>query len=435
MSDHPAARKTDPHTCPAVDVEVIERSCWWNGEKKTPHVGGPIMEGSPDVNINGLPAARCTDTAACEKVGAAPMIVTGPPTININGRRAAMVTSRVVHQGAVTGGSPDVFYGGTAEGITLGDHEAGTAACKKAAEGRNKTTDVEGNKKSSQEQQSMPKNCGPETVRQMCIQECMRNPSNKKACEACNTSEADWYARFVRDKKIQELHNKNENQKKTERDDANKAAAEELGKAKTIEKQDADGDWNETSAPSDWLAKEKNSSTNHQHAGKYRVTYPDGTTKVVTLQHGYSTTIIDADPDKNKYLVEQGTAGSFPDERAHMLKEWCGYKEVTEGENTEKGIGKDMADGKEVNAVVDIAKLPGNGNSKNPSKKGLSKREEAHVVQVTEMKYDDEGNLVHVYVNDTSYGGGCGRKLSGEEFNHALIEGRKTDVATRPEKS
>lgn len=49
-----AARIGDMHTCPAVNPGPVQ------------HVGGPIIgPGSPTVLIDGMPAARVGDLAAC----------------------------------------------------------------------------------------------------------------------------------------------------------------------------------------------------------------------------------------------------------------------------------------------------------------------------------------------------------------------------------
>ncbi|MDX5929287.1 PAAR domain-containing protein [Acidiphilium acidophilum] len=72
--EKPAARMTDMHTCPESDGPV-------------PHVGGPILTGSPNVLIGGLPAARVTDKVTC--VGPPDMVAVGSPTVLINGLPAA----------------------------------------------------------------------------------------------------------------------------------------------------------------------------------------------------------------------------------------------------------------------------------------------------------------------------------------------------------
>jgi uncharacterized Zn-binding protein involved in type VI secretion len=92
-----AARQGDMHTCPA----------YW---EDTPHTGGPIIEGSSDVFIEGKPAARVGDKAVC-RVGGPDTIVVGEPTVLINGKPLAFIGSKTAHGGVVSGGSDGVFLG------------------------------------------------------------------------------------------------------------------------------------------------------------------------------------------------------------------------------------------------------------------------------------------------------------------------------------
>lgn len=92
----PAARLTDLHSCPMTDGPV-------------PHAGGPVITGSFNVFINGLPAARLGDTAMC--VGPTDTIVSGSGTVLINGRPAARVGDRTAHGGMIILGSPNVLIG------------------------------------------------------------------------------------------------------------------------------------------------------------------------------------------------------------------------------------------------------------------------------------------------------------------------------------
>ena len=64
MSGKPAARVTDPTTCPVPG-----------------HGSNPIVQGSPDVVFDGLPAARQGDASAC----GSPMISAVSSTVLING--------------------------------------------------------------------------------------------------------------------------------------------------------------------------------------------------------------------------------------------------------------------------------------------------------------------------------------------------------------
>lgn len=93
----PAARLSDMHVCPLVNGVV-------------PHVGGPIILGSPTVLIGGLPAARMGDTAVC--VGPPDVIVLGSMTVLINGQPAARLGDLTAHGGTIVLGSPTVLIGG-----------------------------------------------------------------------------------------------------------------------------------------------------------------------------------------------------------------------------------------------------------------------------------------------------------------------------------
>ena len=93
-----AARVTDMHTCPLINVLV-------------PHVGGPILPpGIPTVLIGKLPAARVTDMAVC--VGPPDVIVKGSATVMIGGLPAARVGDITAHGGVVVLGCPTVLIGG-----------------------------------------------------------------------------------------------------------------------------------------------------------------------------------------------------------------------------------------------------------------------------------------------------------------------------------
>jgi uncharacterized Zn-binding protein involved in type VI secretion len=91
----PAARVTDMHVCPMVNVLV-------------PHVGGPILPpGGIPVLIGGLPAARVGDMAVC--VGPPDVIVLGSFTVLIRGQPAARLGDLTAHGGAIVMGYPTVL--------------------------------------------------------------------------------------------------------------------------------------------------------------------------------------------------------------------------------------------------------------------------------------------------------------------------------------
>lgn len=92
-----AARVTDMHTCPQVDVK--------------PHVGGPILPpGVLTVFIGGLPAATVGNACVC--VGPPDTIVKGSKTVFINKKPAARVGDTTLHGGKITTGITTVNIGG-----------------------------------------------------------------------------------------------------------------------------------------------------------------------------------------------------------------------------------------------------------------------------------------------------------------------------------
>jgi uncharacterized Zn-binding protein involved in type VI secretion len=75
---------------------------------------GNIVTGSPNVHVNGLPAARAhVDTAKCDKHGSSARILAeGSSTVHINGQPAARVGDSTVCDGKISAGSTNVFIGG-----------------------------------------------------------------------------------------------------------------------------------------------------------------------------------------------------------------------------------------------------------------------------------------------------------------------------------
>jgi uncharacterized Zn-binding protein involved in type VI secretion len=90
MSGKPAARLTDPTTCPLPG-----------------HGTNPIASGSPDVFFNGLAAARVSDKCTCGQT------LNGgfSSTVFINGLNAMTLDSTSSHGGVVIGGSGNVIIG------------------------------------------------------------------------------------------------------------------------------------------------------------------------------------------------------------------------------------------------------------------------------------------------------------------------------------
>jgi uncharacterized Zn-binding protein involved in type VI secretion len=90
MSGKPAARQTDPTSCPLPG-----------------HGVNPIAIGSPNVLFDNLPAARATDTSAC----GSPLVSGLSSTVIINGLHAATMGSSGSHGNAVIMGSGTVIIG------------------------------------------------------------------------------------------------------------------------------------------------------------------------------------------------------------------------------------------------------------------------------------------------------------------------------------
>ncbi|WDE08523.1 PAAR domain-containing protein [Thalassomonas viridans] len=95
----PAATVTHMHLCPKVTGNV-------------PHIGGPIVNGSPNVLIGNLPAARIGDTLVC--VGPPDKITQGSTGVFINGKGAARLGDGTAHGGKITEGNPTVLIGDSA---------------------------------------------------------------------------------------------------------------------------------------------------------------------------------------------------------------------------------------------------------------------------------------------------------------------------------
>jgi uncharacterized Zn-binding protein involved in type VI secretion len=94
----PASRVTDFHICPATTPRA--------------HIGGPILPpGAVTVFIEGHPAARATDLAACSC--AVDIIRRGSATVLIAGHPAARLSDPCV-LGVIIGGAPTVLIGGPA---------------------------------------------------------------------------------------------------------------------------------------------------------------------------------------------------------------------------------------------------------------------------------------------------------------------------------
>ena len=90
MSGKPAARVTDPTTCPLPG-----------------HGTNPIASGSSDVFFNGLAAARLGDKCTCGQALSGAF----SSTVLINGLNAMTLDSTTDHGGLVIGGSANIIIG------------------------------------------------------------------------------------------------------------------------------------------------------------------------------------------------------------------------------------------------------------------------------------------------------------------------------------
>lgn len=99
----PAARITDFHACPLVNLLV-------------PHVGGPIIPpGKPTVFIGNLPAVTVSAQATC--TGPPDVVLPpGAPTVLISGMPAARATDMTSHGGSIVVGCFTVLIGSAGGG-------------------------------------------------------------------------------------------------------------------------------------------------------------------------------------------------------------------------------------------------------------------------------------------------------------------------------
>jgi len=100
-----AARIDDNHTCPNTAPHA--------------HVGGPVTEGSTNVETNAKAQARVTDRTRCTGVNKNDLILMGSATVEVNGLPAARKTDRVTHGGTIAVGSDNVEIGGASVRATV----------------------------------------------------------------------------------------------------------------------------------------------------------------------------------------------------------------------------------------------------------------------------------------------------------------------------
>lgn len=92
----PAARIGDMHICPKTTGNV-------------PHVGGPIIQGSANVFIGGMPAAKVGDKLVC--IGPPDSVKKGSGSVFINKKAAARLGDDTAHGGKIIIGFPTVLIG------------------------------------------------------------------------------------------------------------------------------------------------------------------------------------------------------------------------------------------------------------------------------------------------------------------------------------
>lgn len=95
----PAARISDNHVCPMATP----------GTPPIPHVGGPIVMGSPNVLTGNMPQARISDTCTC--VGPPDLIAKASVTVHVNKMPAARMGDSTAHGGVIATGFPSVLIG------------------------------------------------------------------------------------------------------------------------------------------------------------------------------------------------------------------------------------------------------------------------------------------------------------------------------------
>lgn len=84
---------------------------------KVAHIGSPIshggavVEGSENVNVNGIPVARVGDKVICD-LHFTQLVASGSATVSANGKAVARVGDTVSCGATILDGSPNTFAGG-----------------------------------------------------------------------------------------------------------------------------------------------------------------------------------------------------------------------------------------------------------------------------------------------------------------------------------
>ena len=93
----PIATQGCYHVCPASD-----------GPK--PHVGGPVLQGSPTVYAGGKPVCRQNDPLQCQS-SAFDTVIKGSTTVFANGLPIARMNDQTAHGGMIQEGNPLIAVG------------------------------------------------------------------------------------------------------------------------------------------------------------------------------------------------------------------------------------------------------------------------------------------------------------------------------------
>jgi hypothetical protein len=122
--------------------------------------------------------------------------------------------------------------------------------------------------------------------------------------------------------------------------------------------------------------------------------------------------------------MDDERGGTSPEIRKKLLDSY-GVPSHLE-EPTRDNILHGVANRQGVAVSVDPALYPPGSSSSNPPKKGTM-----HCVTVVGAVYDEDGNLIAYYINDTG-SGECNKRVPAADFDRAIIKGRALVVTNGP---
>ena len=93
----------------SVDVLKNQSELPKSTETQQPHIGGPILQGSHNVLINGKSAARVSDSVHCEHQP--DTIINGAEGVLINNKPIARENDKTGHGGEIKNGSHNIIIG------------------------------------------------------------------------------------------------------------------------------------------------------------------------------------------------------------------------------------------------------------------------------------------------------------------------------------